>query len=557
MLIGCDGGLYLTYDRMSSWDHLNTRALGQFYHVAVDTRPLYHVYGGLQDNGSWGGPSRTRNGSGPLNEDWISVGGGDGFTCRVDPNDPDLVYSTSQNGNISRRNLRTGETAVIRPRPTPPPGAPTAGGGGRPQANPDRDRYRFNWSTPFILSSHNSRIFYSAGNVVFRSLDRGNDLEIISPEITLSRKGTASALAESPKNPNVLYVGTDDGALWITKDGGRQWTNVAPNVKLPGPRWVATIEPSRTVEGRAYVAFDAHRSDDDEPYVYVTEDFGQSWKSLRANLPWGSTRCLREDITNPNLLYLGTEFGAWASLNRGETWVKINSNLPTVAVHEFAQHPTAGEIVAATHGRSLWILDVTPLRQMTTEVLKAPAHLFKPNTAMRWRSEPRKGGTTRRFVGENPPPGAPLYYSLTKKADKISLKVMDVEGKLVRELRPNGEPGLHRITWDMGRAVARTGGARGGRGGPGGGSGSGPGAGGAAGGISETPTESGEETPPRRPGGGFGGPGGAAPVASGTYRVVLTVDGKEFSQTLRVEGDPVPGSGLFAEEEEERDGIDP
>src|SRR5262249_9023832 len=159
----------------------------------------------------------------------------------------------------------------------------------------------------------------------------------------------------------------------------------------------------------------AHRSDDDEPYVYVTEDFGQSWKSLRANLPWGSTRCLREDISNPNLLYLGTEFGAWASFNRGESWVKINSNLPTGAVHEFAQHPTAGEIVAATHGRSLWILDVTPLRQITPEVLKAPAHFFKPNTAVRWRSAPRRGGTTRRFVGENPQPGAQLYYSLTKK----------------------------------------------------------------------------------------------------------------------------------------------
>src|SRR5262249_52652922 len=156
-----------------------------------------------------------------------------------------------------------------------------------------------------------------------------------SPEVTRTKRGSATALAESPRNPDVLWVGTDDGALWVTRDGGKEWKNVAEKVGLPGPRWVATIEPSRAEEGRCYVVFDGHRSDDDEPYVYVTEDFGQNWKSLRGNLPWGSTRVLREDITNPNLLYLGTEFTAWASLDRGKSWTKINAKLPTVAVHEF------------------------------------------------------------------------------------------------------------------------------------------------------------------------------------------------------------------------------
>ncbi len=536
MLIGCDGGYYVTYDRMANWDHLNQAAIGQFYHVAVDPRPLYRAYGGLQDNGSWGGPSRTLNGVGPLNEDWISVGGGDGFTCRVDPNDPDLIYSTSQDGSMSRRNLRTGETASIRPGGQRGRGGP--GGPGGPGGQADRGpRYRFNWNTPFILSQRNSRIFYCAGNFVFRSLDRGSDLVAISPEITLTKKGSATALAESPRNPSVLYVGTDDGGLWVTKNGGQTWTDIAKNVKLPGPRWVATIEPSRTVDGRAYVVFDGHRSDDDDPHVYVTEDFGQTWKSLRANLPWGSTRCLREDLTNPNLLYLGTEFGVWVSLNRGESWVKINSNLPTVAVHDFALHPTAGEIVAATHGRSLWILDVTALRQMTGDVLKSPAHLFKPNVAVRWRSEPRRGGTTRRFVGENPPAGAQLYYALTKKPEKATLKVFDVEGKLVRELRAGTEPGLHRVAWDLSRAPARTGGGRGGQPGPG------PG---------RPPGESGEETPMRGgPGGrGFGGGLAAAP---GTYRVVLTAGDKEYVQSVRVEPDPTGARGGLAEEEEEDD----
>ncbi len=537
MIIGCDGGYYVTYDRMAKWDHLNQAALGQFYHVAVDPRPLYYAYGGLQDNGSWGGPSRTRTGVGPINEDWISVGGGDGFTCRVDPNDPDVVYSTSQNGAMSRRNLKTGEVASIRP------GQGRGQGQGQGQGQGAGPRYRFNWNSPFILSNRNSRIFYCAGNYVWRSLDRGNDLVQISPEITLTNKGSATALAESPRNPNVLWVGTDDGALWITRDGGKEWTEISKNVKLPGPRWVATIEPSRAVEGRAYVVFDGHRSDDDDPHVYVTEDFGQTWKSLRANLPWGSSRCLREDLTNPNLLYLGTEFAVWASLNRGESWVRINSNLPTVAVHEFALHPTAGEIVAATHGRSLWILDVAPLRQMTAEVLKSPAHLFKPTVAIRWRPEPRRGGTTRRFVGENPPSGAQIYYSLAKIADKVSLKVFDIEGKQVSELRASTAPGLHRVSWDLTRTA---GGARaGGRGGF------------RAGGQQQQPpagqqqAEGNEETPQQRRGPGGFGPGGQ-PVAPGTYRLVLTVDGKDLTETVRVEADPTgPAAPLAIEENDE------
>ncbi|TMQ31992.1 MAG: PDZ domain-containing protein [Planctomycetota bacterium] len=355
MIIGCDGGFYQTYDRAEHWDHLNHLALGQFYHVAVDPRPVYRALGGLQDNGSWAGPTRTLRPGGPINEDWLTIGGGDGFVCRVDPRDPDLVYSESQGGAIQRRHLKTGERAMLRPKRVP-----------------GRAAYRFNWNTPFILSSHNPSIFYSAGQY-----------RIISPEITRTSHGSATALAESPRNPDLLYVGTDDGALWATRDGGGHWTDIRANVKLPGPRWVATIEPSRYVDGRAYVAFDAHRSNDDEPYVYVTEDYGQTWKSIRGNLPVGSARVCREDIQNPDLLYVGAEFAAWVSANRGVSWTKLNNNLPTVAIHEFAQHPTSGELVAATHGRSLWVLDVTPLRQMTAAVLKDNVHLYQPNIRRR------------------------------------------------------------------------------------------------------------------------------------------------------------------------------
>jgi photosystem II stability/assembly factor-like uncharacterized protein len=561
MVLGGDGGLYVTCDRMDHWDHLNHAAIGQFYHVAIDTRRDYRVYGGLQDNGSWGGPSRTHNGTGPINEDWVSVGSGDGFKCQVDPNDPDQIYYTSQGGAMGRRNFRTGETAPIRPR------NPLAGRGQGPASTPrpgpagpnqpaTQARYRFNWNTPFMLSHHNSRIFYAAGNVVFRSLDRGNDLRVISPSITRTDKGSATALGESPLNPGVIYVGTDDGALWLTRDGGTTWTDVVKNVGLARPCYVATIEPSRYVEGRAYVAFDGHRSDIDDPLVFVTEDFGATWKSLRGALPRGSSRCLREDIKNPELLYLGSEFKFWVSLDRGQSWMSLNTNLPTVAIHDIALHPTAGEIVAATHGRSLWALDVTPLRQTTRSVAQEKVHLFRPVTAINWRSAPGHGGTNRRFEGQNPVAGVLIDYALAQKAGKISLKVLDVSGSVVSELRAVPEMGLHRVAWNLSRGSGQRGvfGQRGG-----GGEARGPARAAAAATVAGAPpaaaaspaagSESESAAPPVLPGrpGGFGR---AAAVTPGMYRVVLSVDGKEFSETVRVEPDPsAPVIEIAADEE--------
>jgi photosystem II stability/assembly factor-like uncharacterized protein len=510
MVIGCDGGFYVTHDRMDNWDHLNHMAIGQFYHVAVSSKRPYWVFGGLQDNGAWGGPSIGLSGTGPINEDWVSVGGGDGYVCQVDRNDPDQVYFESQDGGMGRYNLRTGERSFIRPN-RPDGAAP----------------YRFNWNTPFILSHHNSRIFYCGGNYVFQSLNKGDNLRIISPEITLTKQGSATALAESPRNPEVLWVGTDDGALWVTRNGGKEWTNVMDKVGLPSARWVATIEASRFADGRAYVAFDAHRSDDDHPYVYMTEDFGQTWKSLRANLPMGSTRCLREDVLNQNLLYLGNEFAIFASLNRGESWTRLNNNLPTVAVHEIAVHPTAGEIVAATHGRSLWILDVTALRQMTPAAFKDKPTLYQPNTITRWQQQPRHGGTNRRFVGQNPPYGGQIYYSLPKKADKLAMRILDYDGRVVSELRGATEPGLHKVPWDL------TGGGR-----------QGPGA-------RQTPGDQAARQGRGRQGGGPGGRPPQQPITPGTYRVVLTVDGQEFTQSIRVENDPNMTSTILAEDQNE------
>ncbi|MCU0717257.1 MAG: PDZ domain-containing protein, partial [Pirellula sp.] len=498
MIIGVDGGVYTTYDRGNRWDHLNTMALGQFYHVAISPKYPYYVYGGLQDNGTWGGPSMSLSGGGPVNEDWLSVGGGDGFMCRVDQNDPDLVYWTSQNGAMGRRNMKTGERGSIRPRTVE----------GQPA-------YRFNWNTPFILSNANSRVFYAAGNYVFRSLDRGNNLEKISPEITLTKRGSATALSESPLDSNVLYVGTDDGALWVTKDGGKSWNEIGKGLNLPAPRWVATVEASRFAAGRVYISLDGHRSNDDEPYAFVSEDYGTTWKSIRSNLPWGSTRCLRESPFNENVLLVGTEFAVFASADRGATWNSLNTNLPTVPVFDFAFHPNNGEVVAATHGRSLWIADITPLHQFSAQQMEAAAHLYKPTTAIRWRREPSRGGTNRSYAGENPPSGAILYYSLSKKAKEAVVRIANAEGATIREIRGPIEPGLHRVAWDLISSPPQ----RGGRGE------------GAAGGRGEGTARRGAGG-----GGGFGGRATAAP--SGTYKVTLSVDGKDLSQELRLVSDP-------------------
>jgi len=514
LIVGCDGGFYVSYDKAATWEHLNRVALGQFYHVAVDNRQPYRVYGGLQDNGSWSSPSNSMRGIGPINEDCRFVNGGDGFVCQVDWSDPNVVYAESQDGALMRRNMATGDSTGIRP-------VSRAGLGA----------LRFNWNTPFILSSHNPRIYYAAGNYVFRSVSRGQDLKVISPEITRTKRGSGTTLSESPRNPDVLWVGTDDGAVHLTRDGGKTWSDLTDKFKsagLPGPRWVSSIEASRWVEGRAYVVFDAHRSDDDAPYVFVTEDFGQTWKSLRGNLPMSSTHVLREDRFAPDLLYLGTEFSIWTSLDRGGVWSKLNGNsLPTVAIHEIAQPTTANEIVVATHGRSIWVLDVSALRQLTPAIVMGRApKLLNPSLAIRWQVQPGGVGpfseSQRRFVGENPVRGAVIDYILPVKAGRVTLKIVDLEGRTVSDLKPSAEAGLHRMVWNMQLLNLPR-----------------------PKGVSDAELEAnplGRALFGRR-------------ASVGSYRVVLTVDGQELGSTLTVEGDPnAPrdAAGAVDEVEEER-----
>jgi photosystem II stability/assembly factor-like uncharacterized protein len=520
IVMGTDGGFYVSYDKGANWDAMtHAGAIGQFYHVAVDNRTPYKVYGGLQDNGSWAGPSRSERWPGPLNSDWLTVSWGDGFVCRVDPNDPDVVYSESQDGNILRNNLRTGTGQRI---------APSAGPGLQP--------FRFNWNTPFILSAHNSSIFYSAGNYVFRSVKRGATLQAVSPEISLTKRGTGTALSESPMNADVVWAGTDDGGVWLTRDGCKTWTNLSDKFKaagLPGPRWVSSIEASKWAVGRCYVVFDAHRSNDDQPYVFKTDDYGQSWTSLRGNLPVGSTRVLREDIANQNLLYLGTEFACYASINGGKHWTKINGNigLPTVAVHEFAQPTTANDLVVATHGRSIWVLDVTPLRQMTADIVKGKTTLLSPSPAIQWKrvGTPPFFESSRAFYGQNPARGANIDYVIGSKAEKATITITDVRGNTVREIPGSTEVGYHRATWDLTR------GGGGGRRGPEGAKGKGP-----------IVVEGSASLNPLMRGAGQG------QLAPGDYRVVLTIDGTQYVQTLVVEQDPsMPRLGIGVRDDSE------
>jgi photosystem II stability/assembly factor-like uncharacterized protein len=546
--LGNDGGIYETYDRARTWDHLNHVSIATFYDVTYDTRQLYRVYGGLQDNGSWGGPNRTRTGGGPVNEDWFSVGGGDGFVCLTDPNDPDIIWSESQNGAMNRLNLRTGESARLRPQV------------------PEGERNAFNWKTPMILSHHNSRIFYTAGSFVFKSLDRGDDLRAISPKLTRTDRGAATALTESAVDPNVLYVGCEDGELWVTTDGGRNWENITAKVGLDGPRWVGALEASRFAAGRAYVAFDGHRNSHDYPLVYVTEDYGQTWTNLGASLPMGHSNTVREDLV---------EFGVFASLDRGRSWTRINNNLPSTSVRELRIHPIAGDLIAATHGRSIWIVDMTPLRGMTAEALAKKAHLYEPQTLTIWKHEQRRGGDgPRTFQGQNPPAGAQLYYSITQPVAEASLRVVNGAGQEMATLQVNTEPGLHRASWnprllrpdadpeamDGNEAVAQSDAeererelqeqqqtqqveqqqGRGGRGGRGAGfqgrGGQGRGARGELGRGGQGRGGRGAQGRGGRRGGGRGGRGGGGgpAVGPGTYYAVFTADGETMSVPIRV-----------------------
>ncbi|MFN3648252.1 MAG: VPS10 domain-containing protein [Armatimonadota bacterium] len=471
VLAGSDGGIHISYDQGRNWDYVNTLALAQFYEVSADNRKPYWVYGGLQDNGTWAGPSRTLWTEGITNDDWEVIGGGDGFHTVVDPSDHHVVYLESQDGNLRRLDQRTGQARIIRPEP------------------PDDEKYRFNWNSPILLSPHDSKTVYYGGNRVFGSRDRGETWTLVSPDLTRGEKrdeltifgkkakemlsrndgvvhwGTVTTLAESPVRAGVLWAGTDDGNLQVSRDGGATWENVVSRVPgLPKGTYVSRVEASRTGDGAAYVAFDGHRSDDFHAYLYRTDDFGKSWKSVRGNLPEGGTvSVVREHPRNPDVLFAGTERGLWVSWNRGGQWHAVRSNLPTVPVDDIQIHPRENDLILGTHGRGIWILDdIEPISALTPKVREAELHLFDMRPAAMYRLTSRKGSTgDKLFEAPNLPVGALVQYHLKKavpRATPVRVTVKDAAGRVVRELPGSGAAGVNRVLWDLrGTAPARPG----------------------------------------------------------------------------------------------------
>ena len=465
---GQDGGVCVSYDRGKTWDYVNNFPVGQFYQICADNRePFYYVGGGMQDNGTWYGPSRNREPFGILNDDWRMISFGDGFHIVVHPMNQELFLSESQGGNIMRTDMRTREQQIVSPQPRRADGAPVS-----------TLKYRFNWNVPIILSLHNTQTVYIGGNVVFKSTDFGSTWEIISPDLTTNnpeKQKTAGgpawtenttaeyhcsiiSLAESPLQPGVLWVGTDDGNLHVSMNGGETWKSVVENVpKVPSYSPVSHIEPSRTSAGVAYCSFDRHMLDDFRPFVYKTTDFGRTWTNVTGNLPEKAyVWVVREDPRNPNIIYAGTELGLFVSFTQGKHWIKLRmKNLPTVSVHDILVHPRDNDLILGTHGRSIWIFDdVSFLQELTPDKLANPAHLFTVRPALRYATKPTRYGIGDKvYRGPNPPYGALITYYLNEKPDKkvaVKLEILDKTGKVIRTVKniPK-DAGMNRIAWDL------------------------------------------------------------------------------------------------------------
>ncbi len=442
LLLATDGGLYTSRDGGVNWTHTPNLPISQFYGVAVDTRMPYRIVGGLQDNGTWIGPSRTNRPYGIVNGDWRQVLGMDGFQCAIPPDDPGILFAEGQYGKLHRIDLGTRGALAIQPRLT------------RPGAPP----FRFNWSAPLVLSAHDPRTLYYGGNHVFKSTERGQTWRIISPDLTRGGTGpsphtghTLTALAESPLRPGVLYAGTDDGRVHVTKDDGKTWAELASRLPgVPAGCWVTRIECSAHAPGTGWLSLSRHRYDDRRPYLFRTDDFGMTWRSLAANLPQeGPVHVVRGDARNPELLFAGTEFGLYVSLDAGTAWLPLKNGLPPCPVHDLVIHPRERELVVATHGRGLYVLDVAPLEELSPKNQASKAHLFDVRDVAARRPTAAVSPPSRGYLGENPPAGAVIYYRLTEHAERVGVEIVDATGRVASRLAGRMGRGLHRVIWDL------------------------------------------------------------------------------------------------------------
>ena len=507
MIVGDDGGVAISFDQGGTYVFANSFAIGQLYNISYDFQIPYRVCGGLQDNGSWCGPSRRRGG--PItNAMWFQVGGGDGFVTQQDPVNSNIIYAESQGGAISRLDYATGQSAFIvkpqyRPRydmyedsvliergdtmakQTPAQAKRITDLRARQRADSAALDLRFNWNTPYFISPHNPSTLYIGGNRVLKSTKRGDDLFAISPDLStldtmkirVSTRTTGGitndatgaetyctivSLNESPIRAGILFAGTDDGRVWLTKNDGGTWEELTSRFPgVPSGTYVSRIEPSPHDSATFFVSFDNHRNGDYKPYVFMTTDFGKTFTSIAANLPTGGpdfVHVIRQDPVNKSLLFLGTDVGAYVSPNMGQSWQRFMTGLPTVPVHDLRIHPRDRELIAATHGRGIWIADISALQQIDNKVLAEDAHLFTSPTAFQYGDSPVEGQSQGHLVfqANSPPYGAAITYRLASRQPQVRIAILDATGDTVQTLNGPGAVGINRVAWPFaGKPAAR------------------------------------------------------------------------------------------------------
>jgi photosystem II stability/assembly factor-like uncharacterized protein len=515
MYLGTDGGVYMSLDRGSSWIYLESLPVAQFYHVAIDSKTPYHVYGGLQDNGCWMAPS-----SAPLgvkNADWKTINGGDGFWVTPDPNDEHTVFAESQGGGVVRVDIRTMKKADIRP-----------------QASGKEKKLRWNWNTPVVSGAANKKNLYVGSQYLYRSADQGRSWTRISPDLTTDdslkqqqeTSGGISAdvtsaenhctifsVAESPLDEDLIWVGTDDGNLQVTRDGGKTWANLSKNYAaagIPAGTWVSSIEPSGFDKNTVYASFDNHMYGDHKTYVARSTDLGQTWTLFNSPEFSGFAHKLKEDLKNKELLFLGTELGLFGSIDGGLNWFRMKNNFPWyVSVRDIQIHPQTHDLVVATHGRGIIILDdISTFRDVSKEVIEKDVHFFATKPMVLTTGIFGYGGTESQggWVAPNAPAIPPFYYYLKDRVDnaEVKLDILSPEGKLISSLPGTKRKGINKISWGQRIKGPRT--ANGSK-------------------------------PDRS---SFIGP----QVLPGTYSLKLSVGTKEFTQPLVVQHEEVNGFSL-------------
>jgi photosystem II stability/assembly factor-like uncharacterized protein len=525
LLSGTDGGFFISNDYGRNWDFVNNMPMAQPYHVGIDMAEPYNVLGGFQDHEIWRGPNERWNQVGVREGDWVRLRYmADGMYALADPRDPDLIYYNGHFGDITRLDMRNREERYVQPYPPGP-----AGGGA------NLEKYRFNWNSPVHMSPSNPDVLYYGGNVLFRTTNRGETWTVISPDLTtndpekqkpsggpISNDNTRAefhctivSIAESPRDPSVIWAGTDDGHVQVTRDGGKNWTNVAPNITgAPKFSWVSSISASSVDAGTAYLTVDQHRLNDFAPYVFVTNDYGKSWHAIAQGLR-GYAHIVLEDARSPNLLYVGTEVGIWASPDKGASWTDLRLGLPPLAVVDMKLHPRDNDLVIATHARGFYILDdVTPLQELAAGARgfsAASATLFKPMPAVRYTPASDTSVLGNRvWVARNQPYGGLISYTLPQAIQAgVEIAIKDQSGRDVLTFRGPGAAGVNRAVWNLSES-------------------------------SSCPPIADQAVAGRGRGRGRGGRGGGTWVRAipGQYTVRLTAAGQTLEQPLTVRPDP-------------------